>query len=120
MSELKIEENKTYIKSLDNAKDTFSYWVTEHLRMSGVYWGLSAMALLNSLDEMERQVGIDFVLSCQHEEGGFAGNIGHDPHLLYTLSAVQILCLFDALSVLDIPKVVSYILLKIYFLYFFF
>ncbi|KAI3916816.1 hypothetical protein MKW92_049821, partial [Papaver armeniacum] len=26
-----------------------------------------------------------------HQSGGFAGNIGHDPHMLYTLSAVQIL-----------------------------
>lgn len=117
MSEVKVDENKKYIKSLDNAKDTFSYWVTEHLRMSGVYWGLSAMALLNSLDEMDRQVGIDFVLSCQHESGGFAGNVGHDPHLLYTLSAVQVLCLFDALSVLDVPKVVSYILFSLYFFF---
>ena len=37
--------------------------------------------------------------------GGFAGNIGHDPHILYTLSAVQVLALFDKLDVLDIDKV---------------
>ena len=36
--------------------------------------------------------------------GGFAGNIGHDPHLLYTLSAVQVLALFDKLNVLDAGK----------------
>jgi hypothetical protein len=41
---------------------------------------------------------VDFVFSCQHECGGFGGNVGHDPHLLYTLSAIQILCLFDALE----------------------
>lgn len=45
--------------------------------------------------------------------GGFGGNIGHDPHLLYTLSAVQILALFDRISVLDIDKVSNCILLHL-------
>jgi prenyltransferase beta subunit len=42
--------------------------------------------------------------------GGFGGNIGHDPHILYTLSAVQILALFDKLNVLDVDKVTNCIL----------
>ncbi|XP_039040074.1 geranylgeranyl transferase type-2 subunit beta 2-like [Hibiscus syriacus] len=45
-------------------------------------------------------------LSCT---GGFSGNIGHDPHILYTLSAVQVLSLFNKLDVLDIDKVATYI-----------
>ncbi|KAK2645221.1 hypothetical protein Ddye_020416 [Dipteronia dyeriana] len=40
--------------------------------------------------------------------GGFAGNIGHDLHILYTLSAVQV-ALFDMLDVLNIDKVSNYI-----------
>lgn len=52
---------------------------------------------------------VDFVFSCQHECGGFGGNVGHDPHLLYTLSAIQILCLFDALERLDVPRVMRYV-----------
>ena len=31
-----------------------------------------------------------FIKSCQHECGGISASIGHDPHLLYTLSAVQV------------------------------
>lgn len=42
--------------------------------------------------------------------GGFAGNIGHDPHILYTLSAVQVLALLDKLNVLDVDKVSNCIL----------
>ena len=45
--------------------------------------------------------------------GGFGGNIGHDPHVLYTLSAVQVLALFDRLDVLDIEKVSNCILFHI-------
>ena len=37
--------------------------------------------------------------------GGFGGNVGHDPRVIYTLSAMQVLCLFDWLDVLDVDKV---------------
>ena len=39
----------------------------------------------------------------------FGGSPEHDPHILYTLSAVQILALYDELSVLDAEKVVQFI-----------
>ena len=44
-----------------------------------------------------------------HKDGGVGASIGHDPHLLYTLSAIQILCLYKALDRLDIDKTVEYI-----------
>lgn len=53
--------------------------------------------------------------------GGFGGNVGHDPHILYTLSAVQVLALFDKLNVLDIdkitnciPRVIDWCVLKLF------
>ena len=52
---------------------------------------------------------VDFVMSCQHDCGGFGGNLGHDPHILYTLSAVQLLVLFDALDRLDAARVMRYV-----------
>jgi geranylgeranyl transferase type-2 subunit beta len=39
----------------------------------------------------------------------FGGNVNHDPHLLYTLSALQILALYDELSVVDVELVVNYV-----------
>ncbi|XP_049989613.1 geranylgeranyl transferase type-2 subunit beta-like, partial [Alexandromys fortis] len=41
--------------------------------------------------------------------GGISASIGHDPHLLYTLSAVQILTLYDSINVIDVDKVVAYV-----------
>jgi len=64
--------------------------MTEYLRMSGIYWGLTAMSLMDKLDMMDREGVIQFVKSCQHDNGGFSASINHDPHLLYTLSAVQV------------------------------
>lgn len=43
--------------------------------------------------------------------GGFGGNIGHDPYVQYTLSAVQVLVLFNKIDVLDADKVASCILI---------
>jgi geranylgeranyl transferase type-2 subunit beta len=39
----------------------------------------------------------------------FGGNINHDAHLLYTLSALQILSLYDALQVVDKVRVISFV-----------
>lgn len=70
------------------------------------------MALLGALDKMNKQKIIDFVMSCEHPDGSFAGNVGHDPHLLYTLSAVQILALFDELDKVDKNKITKYVRLQ--------
>ena len=58
--------------------------------MSGVYWGLTAMDLMGQLHRMNKAEVVEFVKSCQDPSGGFAPTEHHDPHLLYTLSAVQV------------------------------
>lgn len=64
--------------------------MTEFLRVSGVYWGLAAMDLMGQLHRMNKGEVIEFVSACQHSSGGFGPTLNHDPHLLYTLSAVQV------------------------------
>jgi geranylgeranyl transferase type-2 subunit beta len=90
-----------YVQSLDTKKDEYDYWLTEHLRMNGLYWGLTALFLLRHPDALPRDETIDFVLSCQHENGGFGAAPGHDAHMLSTVSAVQILALLDAFDDLE-------------------
>lgn len=67
------------------------YTLSEYLRMSGIYWGLTVMDLMGQLPRMNQQEIIDFITACQHECGGISASIGHDPHLLYTLSAIQVI-----------------------------
>ncbi|KAH6944593.1 hypothetical protein HPB50_004160 [Hyalomma asiaticum] len=107
--ELNLPKHKEYLASYGTKKDDYEYCITEHLRMSGIYWGLTAMDLMGSLDSFDRAEIIDFVKQCQYSCGGFGASIHHDPHLLYTLSAVQILSTFDALNTIDIDKTVSYV-----------
>lgn len=77
------------------------YWLTEHLRLNGVYWGLTALHLLGHPDALPRDQTIKFVLQCHNADGGFGAAPGHDSHMLYTTSAIQILATVDALENLD-------------------
>lgn len=97
--------------------------VTEHLRMSGIYWTYAGLSLLVSPPEADKILGVtssssddrpsivDWVLKCYDKStGGFGGNIGHDSHLLYTLSALQILLIADYdLSQLPIEDITNFI-----------
>jgi geranylgeranyl transferase type-2 subunit beta len=98
---LATEAHVRYIQSLDTHKDDYNYWLTEHLRLNGVYWGLTALHLLGQPQALARDEIIDFVLSCQHDSGGFGAAPGHDAHMLSTVSAVQILVMLNALGELD-------------------
>lgn len=65
--------------------------MTEFLRMSGIYWGMTGLDIMGQLDRLDKQSIIDFIKICQCPvSGGIAACEGHDPHLLYTLSAIQV------------------------------
>lgn len=84
-----------FIRNLDNHKETVEYWTISHLKLNGVYWGLVALYLMGKEDALPKENIIDFVKSCHNIEKdyGFGGNVGHDSHLIYTLSAIQILAI---------------------------
>jgi len=69
--------------------------------VSGIYWGLTSLCLLKAPDALPRNGILDFVFSCLHDNGGFGAAPGHDPHMLYTVSAVQILITLDAIEELE-------------------
>ncbi|KAK1310698.1 hypothetical protein QJS10_CPA08g01408 [Acorus calamus] len=112
---MKLEEEKhvQYILSVEKRSNDLESLVMDHLKLSGAYWGLTTLHLLGRLSSVDQDRIIDWVLKCQHESGGFAGNVGHDPHILHTLSAVQVLALFDRMDVLDVDKLCSCILLYV-------
>lgn len=58
--------------------------------MSGIYWCLEAMDVMEKLDTMDLNEVADYVKRCQLPNGGFACAENHDAHLLHTLSAVQV------------------------------
>ncbi|KAH8073931.1 prenyltransferase [Aureococcus anophagefferens] len=85
------EKHASYLVAVSKNTEAIEFVLTEYMRMSGVYWGLTAMALLGRdvHKEMDGDAVVAWVLRCQHPCGGFGGGEGHDPHLLYTLSAAD-------------------------------
>lgn len=87
------QKNTTHNGGKQKATDRLEAVATEHFWMSGVYWGLTAMALMGRLEEMDTEAVADWVLSCRKGEaggGGFGASPRNDAHLLSTLSAVQV------------------------------
>ena len=82
-NQLLKEKHIQYIKSLDHVifsweyygstnlqnREELDYWLTEHLRLNGVYWGLTALCLLGEPNILDRDEMIKYVQSCQTDEG---------------------------------------------------
>ncbi|OIT05186.1 geranylgeranyl transferase type-2 subunit beta 1 [Nicotiana attenuata] len=81
MGELMVEKHVKYILAVEKRKDDFESVVMEHLRLNGAYWGLTTLDIMGKLAAVEQDEVISWVMQCQHESGGFGGNIGHDPHV---------------------------------------
>lgn len=62
-----------FIEALDKKRDSLAYHLTTHLRMNGVYWGLTALEILGRPEVLDRQALIDFVISCWNDETGECG-----------------------------------------------
>ena len=82
----------SYIIKVAKDKESFEYEVSQHFHMSGMYWGLTALSLLGRdiSQDLDVPTILEWVMSCQHPNGGFSGSPGHDSHILYTLSALQV------------------------------
>lgn len=107
---LLLTKHIDFIKEYGKTQHTFEYGLTDYLRVSGMYWGLTAMELMNHLHDLPEHEVIEYIKDCQDEtSGGISGCIDHDPHLLHTLSAVQVLCLYDRLDAIDVDGVVKYV-----------
>lgn len=65
------EKHINYIKKISNDKESFEFTASQHFRMSGVYWGMTALSLLQEKpDNLFINEIIEWVMSCQHNNGG--------------------------------------------------
>uniref|UniRef100_A0A914KSL9 Geranylgeranyl transferase type-2 subunit beta n=1 Tax=Meloidogyne incognita TaxID=6306 RepID=A0A914KSL9_MELIC len=108
-TELLKEKHKEFLLGYSRDRDSYEYIMAEYLRMSGMYWCLTAMDLLGAIDEVDKEFIIDYIQKSKRENGGYAPAEGHDPHLLHTLSAIQIAITLGRLDIIDKDKTVSFI-----------
>lgn len=103
MSEkLLVDEHVSYVKDLFRHPAYLIHFMADHLKMNALYWGIGTLFLLKHNDEFQRKEVVEFVLSCIDESnGGFGAAPNHDAHMLSTLSAVQVLKLYNSIDELS-------------------
>lgn len=110
LKEFLISKHIKFVMAYGSNKDEYEFYSTEYLRMSGMYWILTTLAITKQLDQVDKSQFIDFILECVDEKtGGIGACLNHDPHLLYTLSAVQIACILDSVDKLPVDGIVKYV-----------
>ncbi len=109
--DLLYDKHLEYLLNLDKTKDkdAIGFYTNEYLRIAALYWGISALNLLNKLDQHQKEETTKLILASQHENGGFGGSIGHDPHMTSTHYAILILLQFDELHLVDKERVASFV-----------
>lgn len=91
------------------APDSLAALMTQHIRINGIYWALISLHLMNRPDVLPREEVIKEILACRDVDGGFGSAPGHDPHVVCTLHAVQILTLLDAIDLIDTIKTANWV-----------
>ncbi|RHY27359.1 hypothetical protein DYB32_006841 [Aphanomyces invadans] len=82
-----LDTHLKYLANLSKQKESLESCLSEHLRVSAFYWAAGSLCALGKAHHIPDEL-IQWLLACQHPNGGFGGNIGHDRHLLYTCHAV--------------------------------
>lgn len=107
---LLIRKHSDYLAKYGTDSEDFEYNMTEYLRVSGIYWSLTAMELMGASHRMPKEEIIKFISTCQNKEnGGISACYPHDPHILYTLSAIQVLTMYNRLDAIDVEGVVKFV-----------
>ncbi|KAF8002117.1 hypothetical protein HF325_003082 [Metschnikowia pulcherrima] len=72
MAALHKDLHVKYVQELDSkiTKQSYEYWLLEHLRLNGLYWGAMALATVGSLETLPKEEVIKFVLDCYDNDAG--------------------------------------------------
>lgn len=100
-----FEKHVEFLKSLEKRDDP----TLDYLKLSAIYWSLTALDLMKSIDLYDKKYIVNFVKSCFNSDGGFSPAPNHDSHILYTLSAIQILTTYNEIKEIDCDRVIGYI-----------
>jgi geranylgeranyl transferase type-2 subunit beta len=100
----------SYILGVDDHDDQLYYHVTDYLKMSALYWALMALYISGGVHLAKKSELLQFIQQCYDPtSGGYRGNVNHHVHLLYTLSAVQILAIFEQTNDIKQDELINYV-----------
>ncbi|VUG17517.1 BET2 [Brettanomyces bruxellensis] len=99
---LLVEKHTNYIKDLFRKPVYLEHWMADHLKMNALYWGICALFLMHQEDAFKKEDVVSFIIKCyDNKYGGFGSAPRHEAHILSTLSALQVLKLYDSLDALS-------------------
>lgn len=99
---LLVEKHVSYVEDLFRHPAYLVHYMSDHLKMNALYWGIGTLFLVKHQDDFPKNDVIDFIISCiDSNTGGFGAAPNHDAHMLSTLSALQVLKLFDSIDALS-------------------
>lgn len=66
------EKHVEYVRKISADTESFEYLVSQHLRMSGVYWGLTALTILGEDIKKEAfsETMVAWIMSCYDDQSG--------------------------------------------------
>eukprot|EP00768_Dysnectes_brevis_P004355 gnl/Dysnectes_brevis/3129_a3894_600.p1 GENE.gnl/Dysnectes_brevis/3129_a3894_600~~gnl/Dysnectes_brevis/3129_a3894_600.p1 ORF type:complete len:345 (-),score=87.02 gnl/Dysnectes_brevis/3129_a3894_600:114-1148(-) len=113
MTQLLRDKHFSFLVRESENVGSFESVFSEYVKLSGIYWTISAADLLDRLDDFPSKPDelFSFVMECLQytspTSAGFGGSPKHDPHLLYTLSALQILAITRQMHRLTVEQRVA-------------
>lgn len=100
--ELLLPKHVEYLNGYGIRHDLEAYRMSDYLRVSGMYWAITGMQIMKQELEMTEEAVATVYNDCfDRQTGGFRPWKGQDVHMLFTLSAVQILASTNRLSLLS-------------------
>jgi geranylgeranyl transferase type-2 subunit beta len=107
--ELLLEKHATFILKYGKTDNLFEYVMSEHLRVSGLYWCITALDIMEKMDESDKDLILQVVNEAKNGDGGYGAAKGHASHILHTLCAVQVLITLDLMDLIDVENVVKFV-----------
>jgi len=108
MPEVDVERHVAFLLKMATDRG-FEWTMSEYLRMSGIYWSLTALHIIGAHDRLPKDELVAFVKSCQMPSGGFCPAPGHHESIVYTLSAIQVLIIYNELDHIDVDQLVVFV-----------
>uniref|UniRef100_A0AC34QPA9 Geranylgeranyl transferase type-2 subunit beta n=2 Tax=Panagrolaimus sp. JU765 TaxID=591449 RepID=A0AC34QPA9_9BILA len=103
------EKHAEFILKYGKTDNLFEYVMSEHLRLSGLYWCLTALDIMGDCDKADIDLIISVVQEAKNDDGGYGGAKNHESHVLHTLCAVQVLLTLNKTELIDVDGIVGFI-----------
>lgn len=90
-------------------ENLFEYVMSEHLRLSGLYWCLTALDILGKLEESDKDLILSVIEEAKNEDGGYGAAKNHKSHILHTFCAIQVLVTLNRTDLVDVDSIVKFV-----------